>query len=245
MADDHAGGRGYMRILDLLYPEKCVFCGSLVYGGERVCLDCSRHLPYLTEPVCRQCGKPIEDERVTLCSDCERRGISFIDETASLWIYEDPVKSALMDFKYGGCTSDADFYAKELVDRYARRIRAWSPDALVPVPIHRRRQWFRGYNQATELAFHIGRRLGIPVTELLIRDRYTAPQKSLSPSERRANLRDAFSVDMDMEPDRYDSVLLIDDIYTTGATLESCAEHLKDAGVQRVYGMCLCAGSGS
>ena len=121
-----------MRILDILYPEKCVFCGSLVYDGMRVCRDCSRHLPYVTEPVCRHCGKPIEDERITLCSDCERRGISFIDETASLWIYEDPVKSALMDFKYGGCTSDADFMPK-----------SWWTDMPAVSEPGRRMPWFR------------------------------------------------------------------------------------------------------
>ena len=233
-----------MRIHDLLYPGKCVFCGSIIKGGEKACPDCSRHLPYVTEPVCKHCGKPISDERDTLCSDCERRGVSFIEETVSLWIYEDTVKSAMMDFKYGGCTSDAGYYATELADRFMRRIDVWSPSAIVPVPIHRRRQWFRGYNQAAELAYHLGERLGLPVAELLLRDKYTEPQKQLTSSERRANLRGAFKTVPDIDPDIYKRVVLVDDIYTTGATLESCAEHLRAAGVQRVYGICLCTGSG-
>ena len=234
-----------MRFLDILYPSKCVFCGRVLREEENgACRACAIRLPYVTEPACGHCGKPLEDEREERCPDCRRR-LSPLDRNAALWVYRPQTKAAMMDFKYGGCTTDATYYADELAARFHGRIREWNPDVLVPVPIHRRREWFRGYNQAALLASALGERLRIPMREVLVRTRGTSPQKEMDPAERRNNLRQVVSVVPElMERDAHARVLLIDDVYTTGATLDACAQTLKDAGTERVYGLTLCIGSG-
>ena len=232
-----------MRLLDVIYPRKCVFCGELLKKSENgACVSCAGHLPYVREPVCGHCGKPIAGIREALCADCAGRERSELDQAVALWVYRDGTKEAMKDFKYGGCRRDALYYADELAVHCGRRILDWSPDVLVPIPIHRRRARFRGYNQAGLLAKELGDRLGLPVRELLKRCRYTTPLKKLTPSERAANLRSAFAVD-DYDPDEYRRVILVDDIYTTGATLEACAGLLKRAGARAVHAVCLCIGS--
>ncbi|MBR6228968.1 MAG: ComF family protein [Eubacterium sp.] len=236
-----------MRVLDLIYPSKCVFCGSILGRDENgACRECEKQLPYVTEPVCVRCGKPVADPEEPLCLDCSRRKDTALSQSAALWIYREDTRRAMLDFKYGGCRTDASYYGKAVLQRLRKRILTWSPDTIVPIPIHRRRERYRGYNQAELLANELGAGLGLPVEPLLRRTRYTVPQKDLSPGERRANLRQAFSVDEElMDPDRHRRLLLVDDIYTTGATLESCAGLLRDAGAGEVYAICLCIGSDS
>ena len=118
--------------------------------------------------------------------------------------------------------------------RYGDMIRRMDVDAIVPVPIHRSRRRKRGFNQAEILAEILGKKLGIPVEpELLKRNRKTVPQKELSPSERLKNLTGAFLAES--LPDDKKRILLVDDIYTTGSTLEACARVLKNAGAEVVY----------
>ena len=234
-----------MRFLDVIYPSKCVFCGRILKNGEAgACEHCAKRLPYVTEPVCEHCGKPLSSSRSARCLDCSRRSRPMLTSGAALWVYREDTKKAIAGFKYGGYRRDAGYFADELARRCHENIFQWKPDVLAPIPIHRKRARYRGYNQAELLADELGRRVQIPVEMLLVRSRFTEALKTMDPSERRRNLRQAFAVDTDVyDPVRHRRVALVDDIYTTGATMEACAELLKEAGAEAVYSVCLCIGS--
>ena len=234
-----------MRLLDVIYPSKCIFCGRILKKEESGgCESCVRRLPYVTEPVCEHCGKPLSSGRGVLCMDCERRSRPMLTSGVALWVYREDTKRAMAGFKYGGYRRDAAFFADELAARCHERIYEWKPDVLAPIPIHKKRARYRGYNQAELLATELGVRLQLPVEPILTRVRATVALKSLTPAERRRNLRQAFEVDETVfDPVRHRRVLLVDDIYTTGATMEACAELLKKAGAEAVFCTCLCIGS--
>ncbi len=232
-----------MNILDLIFPVKCPVCGRAL-GERQICGACRERMPLVTEPCCRHCGKPVLSPRTEYCRDCSARE-SFLDEGTALWIYTEKMKRVMADFKYGGCEADAGVYADELLRHRIDRFRRWRPDYLVPVPLHRKRRWFRGYNQAEAVAEHVGRAMGIPVAgDCLIRARQTRPQKELDDVQRRENVRNAIFPGSGEMRDalRGSRVMLIDDIYTTGATLEACGKVLRDMGVCKVYFACLCIG---
>ncbi len=233
-----------MRLSNIIFPSKCIFCGRITADGKRACDECVKRLPYVTEPVCKHCGKPIADSSQELCTDCRTWDHPGLDSSVALFVYLDETKKAMADLKYGGCFKDAGFYADELCRHFYGRIRRWHADVLVPIPIHRRRMRYRGYNQAELVAAELGQRMGLPSQGLLRRTRYTSPQKDLNAQKRRENLRCAFEVDESVfRPDAHESIVLVDDIYTTGATLEACAGLLKKAGARAVYAVCICIGS--
>jgi ComF family protein len=179
------------------------------------------------------------------CFDCSRHAKSYLAAGIALWEYTEEMRRLMAEFKYGGCESDASFFADELMRIQGEKLYSWKIDGIVPVPLHWRKRWFRGYNQAESLAVEIGKRLHVPVwTDVLKRTRYTEPQKELDDKQRFANLRDAFSAGgCGAEEQVYGTtVLLVDDIYTTGATLEACARVLLETGAKTVYFTCLCIG---
>lgn len=236
-----------MRLWNWIYPEKCVFCGALLRASEKggCCPACRKTLPYVREPVCKRCGKPITDAREGFCMDCMvfRTKPSALAGSVAVWEYRENTRAAMVAFKYGGCTDHVGFFADEILRSYGMTIRSWDAEVLVPVPIHRRREWFRGYNQAGLLADALGERLSIPVFPVLKRIRHTEPLKKLTPEERKKNLRHAFAVRENAYTVK-DSAILVDDIYTTGATLEVCAGLLREAGFAQVHAVCLCIGTG-
>ena len=151
--------------------------------------------------------------------------------------------NSIYRFKYYNKQEYAGIYAKQMADRCGRMIRMWSPDVIIPVPIHISKYKERGFNQAGLIAQALGRAMQIPVDEeYLVRIVKTQPMKELSNRERIKNLQNAFQVRGKVV--RYRKVLIVDDIYTTGATFDACAAVLKDAGVSQVYGISLCVGDG-
>jgi ComF family protein len=155
------------------------------------------------------------------------------------------MRQIMAEYKYGGCEADAYFFADEMTRFYGEKITNWGIEVIVPVPLHWRKKWFRGYNQAESLALTLGAKLHIPVcADALARTRYTEPQKKLDDKERAANLKGAFSAGKGSISGQIKgfTVLLVDDIYTTGATLEACARVLLDMGAKKVYFICLCIG---
>ena len=243
------GGSVFLNLFDWLFPAKCPVCGELLQKKEdRICENCRRELPRVTEPCCMRCGKPVEDAARQYCQDCSRKRLPArrddLFQGTALWVYTDRMKRAMADFKYNGCYSDSIFFAEELIRFRGNRIESWHPDFVIPVPLHRRKARFRGYNQAACVAEELGRKMGIEVLpQALLRLRYTKPQKNYDDKGRRDNVRDAFCV---AESCRNmivgKCVLLLDDIYTTGATVEACAKVLVEAGVRSVYFACLCIG---
>lgn len=179
-----------------------------------------------------RCGKPVRAEE-EFCSNCAESP-GFIDEGKSLWLHKDPVPGAVYALKYRNKRNRAVVFAEELALHYGGQIEKWNIHVIVPIPLHPSRQRKRGYNQSAILAGKLSCLTGIPVREdILFRIRNTKPQKMLGKSERKQNLKGAFAVSRRWKGG--ENVLLIDDIYTTGATVEKAAEMLKMAGAQNVY----------
>ena len=231
------------KILDILFPRRCPVCGEVVRpAGGMICPSCVPKLSLVKPPVCKKCGKEVLDETVEFCEDCMVHRHAF-EYGMALLHYDETARNSVTQIKYHNKREYLDFYAGAIAVRFGRRIRRMGVDALVPVPVHASRRRVRGFNQAELLADAIGERLGIPVRpEMLIRDRRTKPQKELSPAERLKNLSGAFA--SGEIPAGVQSVLLVDDIYTTGSTIEACARALRKAGVERVYFVVICMTGG-
>lgn len=235
-------------ILDMIYPVRCPICGQIVTPkGLRICPGCMDKLPYINEPRCMKCSKPMEQEEKEYCNDCERMHHHY-DKGFAVWVYNDALKHSIAEYKYHNKKEYAGFYIDEMLRLYGQTIGKLAPEAIVPVPLHKSKYLERGYNQADILAKGLGKALGYPVlSELLVRNKKTLPQKKLNDKERLRNLQSAFELNM-RELSRYHKkitrVLLIDDIYTTGSTIEACTNVLLANGISHVYFLVLCIGKG-
>ena len=242
---------GNSNLWDLLYPPRCPLCGEILASGEGETHEkCYEKLPWVREPICKRCGKPMMspggDVR-EFCQDCLRnyhRQKKSFDQGRALWIYEGDIQKSVLDFKYKGMKTYADFYGSEVVRVWGGWIRRKNPDVLIPVPIHARKKRIRGFNQAELLAKVIGKKMDLTVrNDILCRNRWTEPQKSISGQERRHNLTK--SIEIRNLPIGIRRVKLIEEIYTTGSTLEACAWILKENGVEEVDFLTLCIGLGT
>jgi ComF family protein len=185
----------------------------------------------LPEPVCRKCGYPLG--KAKKCPDCAQEDFLFTRATA-LYIYDEPVKNALHRLKYNNDLGIAEIYAASLAD-YLKKL-AWPIDLIVPVPLANRRKKERGYNQSGMLAYPLAMNLGLAYSsKALSRQRETESQVDLNGEERRRNVAGAFSAST--EKVRGKVVLVVDDIITTGATMQECARALLTAGAREVYGL--------
>lgn len=234
-------------LLHLLFPPRCPFCDTVLFQSlaapeELVCRECQAQLKYVEEPVCSRCGKPLEDERREYCYDCGRRTWAY-RQGKSLWIYSGEVKESLYRFKYHNRREYAKYYGAELARVYGAWIRACGIQAVVPIPLSRKRFRQRGFNQAEMIAKEMGKRLNLPVNcDLLFRVRDTKAQKNLNEEERKNNLKKAFKTGTNKV--QLDHILLIDDIYTTGSTMNEAAKELKRAGAGEVYCLSISIGRG-
>lgn len=228
-------------IIQLLFPLRCPVCDRIVRpSGEKICTECMGKLKLLTPPWCMQCGKKLAEEG-EFCKDCQKKKHEFVRGRA-LYEYQSAAAS-IYRFKYGKRQEYADFFGEEIVRYLGDFIREVEPDALVPIPLHRKRLEKRGYNQAALLAEAVGRYSGVPVnSKILVRVKNTTPLKLQNPSERQNNLKKAFNIG---ENDvKLNTTVIIDDIYTTGSTIDEAARVLKAAGVQKTYFIALACGAG-
>ncbi len=230
-------------ILDILFPRRCPVCGEITEpAGSLICPSCFRELSFVKSPTCKKCGKEILNETMEYCEDCISHRHAF-ESGVALLNYDETARTSMVQIKYKNKREYLDFYGEALAARYEKQIRRMQVDAIVPVPVHRSRRRRRGFNQAELLAEVMGKRLGIPVAaDALIRTKKTLPQKELSAMERLKNLSGAFLAGK--IPSGTRSVLLVDDIYTTGSTMEACARALKNAGVEHVYFAVICMTGG-
>lgn len=232
------------RIISLLYPRRCPACHDIVEPkGACICAGCRSRFSYVKEPLCMKCGKEITSPEQEYCYDCTSRERDFVRQTA-LMNYDKIAQESMVYFKYKGRREYADFYVEEIMRQRGEMLAGWRVQLILPVPIHASRLRERGYNQAEELAVRLGRELAVPVrTDLLIRARRTEAQKRLSAAARQRNLERALEVTVPLSGVR--RVLLVDDIYTTGSTLQACTRVLRRAGVREVYGCTVCIGRDS
>lgn len=227
--------------LNALYPRRCPVCDGIVMPkGHFVCQECHKKLSYVRQPICKKCGKELISDRMEYCPDCLRHQRSF-DYGLALLNYNEAARHSMAKIKYNNKRQYLEFYGAAISRRFEKQILRMRADALIPVPVHPSRRRKRGFNQAELLAREIGRRLDIPVCrDLLVRTRKTLPQKELNPAERLKNLEQAFQVRKAAGNIR--SVILVDDIYTTGSTAEACTRALRQAGVEHVYVLSICIG---
>lgn len=196
------------------------------------------------QPVCKKCGKEVFGEVVEYCLDCSRHPRTFDSGMAAL-NYNEAARHSLAAVKYKNRREYLDFYAELMDYRMAQKVHYLKPEMLVPVPVHPSRLRRRGFNQAYELALRLEKRWKIPVeARMLTRTRKTIPQQKLNPNERLENLQEAFAMDVKWlgRHPMPETVLLVDDIYTTGSTIEACARVLKKAGVKKIYFVTICIG---
>lgn len=225
-----------------LWPEACPFCGRVESLG--ICDACRRKADALKvrEPRCMRCGKPLRFAEQEYCYDCMHMRHRY-DRGYGMWIHREPVSTSIYQFKYHNQRRYGVYYAEELICCYGHIIKRWDPDLIIPIPLHKKRRRKRGYNQAAVICRIIGRRLGITVDERsLIRKQHTDPQKALGHQERKRNLKDAFALKNGFRP--VPAVLLIDDIYTTGNTIDAASAVLKKKGVEKVYFLTISIGQG-
>lgn len=229
-------------ILDLVFPRRCAVCdepvGRLLEG---VCSSCRAKIVYIKAPFCMKCGKQLKSGKGEFCSDCLKRKHLYIQGRA-LYDYGSMADS-IFRFKYAGRQEYAMFYGEELYERYGRWLSVIKPDVLIPVPAHSSRKRLRGYNQSELLARELSKVSGIPVRDnLIIRKKKTLPQKNLTQRERQNNLKKAFKIRQNDV--KLNTIVIIDDIYTTGSTIDAMAEVLFTTGVREVYYMALAVGRG-
>lgn len=233
-------------VWDILYPKRCAVCDRVLKQKEQyVCTDCICVPRKITRSFCLKCGKCVSGAGV-LCERCKREEHTF-QEGRAAFIYDSAMRRSMKRFKYEGRQEYADFYGSVLYEMFGTKAAVWGADAVVPVPVHTERLRKRGYNQAALLAKEFGRRAGLPVyEELLQRVKNTAPQKELTERERLRNLCQAFCVNKKVwELSKWiNCVIIIDDIYTTGSTIEACSRALKAFGVLKIYFLCVCTGQG-
>lgn len=231
----------------MVYPRRCAICGEITTKkAGTICSRCYKELPFIAEPRCKRCGKSVESMEVEFCFDCSRKEF-YYEYGFSLWKYSAKMKKSIAYFKYHNRKEYAAFYGEEFVKQFGDSLLQLEPDALVPVPVHWTRYIERGYNQAEVVAREIGKRLGIPVVDdLLIRRRKTVAQKKLDDKQRARNLEQAFAISGKWQNSskRLKKVVIIDDIYTTGSTINMCAKVLKKHGIEQVYFGALCIGAG-
>ena len=228
--------------LQLLFPGRCPVCDGIVRPfGRKICPECLPKLKPVTAPWCMRCGKKLAEER-EYCGDCMHREHKY-DRARTLYEYRD-VAPSIYRFKYSGRQEYGDFFGEEMARLLGDFIGRVRPDVIVPVPLYRGKLRKRGYNQAACLARALGRSLELRVDEKLVkRVRNTAPMKHLNPAERQNNLKKAFIIGRN-DVKLYDWIILVDDIYTTGTTLDEIAALLKEHGVSKVYCVTLACGSG-
>ncbi|MEO8724364.1 MAG: ComF family protein [Sphingobium sp.] len=226
-------------IVDFALPPRCPACGVIVEDDARFCLPCWQKMDFLGDPCCACCGVPfaIEQGEGGRCGACLADPPGF-DSARAVLAYGEIARTVAMRLKYGRRLGLARLMAAHM----ARRLppNEMSEMILIPVPLHRWRIWSRGFNQAAVIADHIGRRSGIPVEKLaLVRHRATRPLRAMNPAQRKRMVRGAFALDP-----RYSdwiagrTVILIDDIHTSGATAQECARILRLGKAKSVHLLC-------
>jgi ComF family protein len=220
-------------ILEFFLPRLCLFCGAAVgeEAAAAVCPECEAQIDWVESPLCTCCGRMFDSRDVAdhTCGDCQTDPPPFARARAAA-LYDGPVAQAIKRFKFNRQMAMLPVMQLWLKRPLCRELAA-AADLLVPVPLHKRRLKTRGFNQALLLARAIPE---LPCSrEAVVRTRHTVPQVELKPRERQANVKGAFAVS-DAAQVKGKRVLLVDDLYTTGATVKECARVLRRAGARRV-----------
>ena len=227
--------------LDVIFPRRCAVCDTILsLGKEEVCKDCKKKIEYSSLNTCFKCGKPVK-EAEEYCYDCRRKE-HYFKQGAALFPYE-YIRHSLYRFKYSGRIEYASFYARQMAGVLDEKRRLWKPQALIPVPLHKRKEKKRGYNQAELIARKLGEYWRLPViTNLVVRCKNTRPMKEIVGTDRQNNLKKAFK--LGINDVKLNTIIIIDDIYTTGSTIDAVSKVCLEAGIENVYFMTVSIGYG-
>ncbi|WP_230770123.1 ComF family protein [Sphingomonas sp. Leaf4] len=216
----------------LALPPRCPGCGVVVEADHRFCSACWSGLRFLGDPACARCGIPFAVAGEAVCDPCRRRPPAHGGVRAAV-AYGPVARDVALKLKYGGRLALADTMA-----RLMRRQVPGDVTLIVPVPLHRRRLWTRGYNQAVLIADALARATGLPVERhALTRIRATPPLRAMGRSARAKAVAGAFACG-DPALFRGQAVLLVDDVHTSGSTTDGCARVLLAAGAASVRVLC-------
>lgn len=215
-------------VLGLLFPPKCITCNR---EGSFICSSCALTINRIKPPVCPVCVLPLSGRNY-----CDCRYWQSLDGLTSPFVFRGVIREAILQMKYHNLRAVAPLLAGMMYNHLVTR--TVKPDLLVAVPLHRKRLWNRGYNQSELLTRELSRLAGIAISRCLVKTRDTGSQvKSGNTRARRRNVNRAFGWKGAALHDR--NVLLVDDVATTGATLDACANTLKSAGARQVWALTL------
>lgn len=236
----------FEKILEVVFPSNiyCICCENIIDNTRpySLCDACVRNLHWANENTCKKCGKILgKNYRREFCNDCYEMEHYFEKgfTCAEYGMYE---KLIVRDLKYHSKPYFGDKLAEIMTDRLLPE--NLQVDLILPIPMHKSKERKRGYNQAALLAKGISRRINVPFDKtLMMRMRRTKPMNKMSPQERRDNVKDAFTLRREkVKMVKGKTILLVDDIFTTGSTLDECSRLLLDSGAEKIYMICFAAG---
>lgn len=217
---------------------KCIFCGAELSKDSKYCTcdACLAKLPFITCKVCKKCGEPIES-LAEFCMQCKNHVDRGFDKARAVFLYREQIKQAIAKFKFYGNRYLGEYLSYFLLDLYINE--NWNCDVVIPAPISQKGLKARGYNQ-TDLLCHAFVKFGIPFDNTsIVKHLETQHQVGLGYKDRQTNLIGAFKV-VNKQAIKDKKILLVDDIYTTGATVSEISETLKKAGASEVNVITLC-----
>ncbi|WP_034465456.1 ComF family protein [Butyrivibrio proteoclasticus] len=239
------------KAVDLIYPRRCPVCDGIIapfrfkeghiITGDLIHGQCLPKIKRVKGSVCLKCGKPLkrEEQDEEYCVDCKKYRHVF-ERGFSLFVYRS-VAGSIYRFKYLGRQEYAEFYARVAAKSYGKRLKKLGIEAIIPVPMYAGKERKRGYNQAQVLAKALSKELGIECYDNVIkRVVNTRPMKELDAIGRRNNLKKAFNIAQNDV--KFKCILIIDDIYTTGSTIDEIAHEFLMAGVEKAYFLTLAIG---
>ena len=227
----------FNNLLNLLYPENltCIFCDEEIFDNNiySTCDNCYKNLPFIKEKVCDRCGDVIKS-MATYCNRCQKSKTNY-DKARSVFYYKDEIRSCIKRFKFDGCKYLYKPLAQFMAEKYKEE--KFYCDVITYIPIHETRLKLRGYNQAALLAKELSKILNVEFAEnALLKIKKTMPQAELNYKQRQTNLIDVFKVG-NKSVFKNKNVLIVDDIFTTGATIDNCASVIKKAGANKVFAL--------
>jgi ComF family protein len=216
---------------NILFPPLCFYCGKKI-KEEFLCSQCFQNIEFMHPPLCRFCSRPIEDNKTGLCKRCLYKKPSY-DRVISVTFYKEPIITLIHLFKYKNYDYLEKFFSSLMAEHLLKIGFNFSEyDFITSVPIHPLRAKERGYNQSALLAHCLASRFRVRFRNDIIHQTiYKPSQTKLRQPQREKNIRDAFRVEKNVERKK---IILIDDIFTTGSTVESCSLELKEKGVKTV-----------
>ena len=224
------------KIINIFFPLLCAGCGKQIETNSLFCAECQKSIQVITSPLCHLCGQPFSLKYTSthICGECLKNP-PFFKAARAVFLYTPPIKNTIIQFKFKNNTALTNDLAKILLFHLQDFLKKINPEIVIPVPLHIKRLRERGYNQCLLLAQRIAKYLKIPYEKTVLKKiKPTLPQVGLSQIQRRKNVKGSFTVTHPFLI-KEKRILLIDDVFTTGSTVNECAKVLHKAGANGVW----------